>query len=63
MKALFSMRAEYEQHLLFDVYSFGKIMRDIFADGLPHLLPNMEGLLNYMIERCEEENPNCRFTF
>ena len=55
-------RAEYEQHPLFDVFSLGKVLRDIFADGLPHLLPNLEALLNYVIERCEEADPLDRLT-
>jgi hypothetical protein len=45
-------KSEYEQHMLFDAYSLGKVMRDVFEEGLPHLLPNLEGLMNYMIERC-----------
>jgi hypothetical protein len=32
---------EYEQHLLFDAYSLGQVMRDVFDDGLPNLLPNL----------------------
>jgi hypothetical protein len=39
--------------MLFDAYSLGKVMRDVFEDGLPNLLPNMEGLMKYIIERCE----------
>lgn len=34
-------RAEYEQHALFDAFSLGKVMRDIFQEGLPNLLPNL----------------------
>lgn len=56
-------RAEYEQHPLFDVFSLGRVMRDIFEDGLPHLLPNLEALISYIIERCEEVDPMDRLTF
>lgn len=38
-------------------------MRDVFLEGLPRVLPNLEGLMEYMMMRCEEEDPADRLTY
>lgn len=38
-------------------------MRDVFEEGLPKLLPNLQGLTKYIIERCQEPDPADRLTY
>jgi hypothetical protein len=54
---------EYEQHMLFDAFSLGRVMRDVLEEGVPRLLPNLHALVAYVMERCEEEDPADRLTY
>jgi hypothetical protein len=54
---------DYEQHMLFDAYSLGKVMRDVLEEGVPRLLPNLQALVGYIMERCAEVDPADRLSY
>ena len=54
---------EYEQHMLFDAYSLGKLMHDVLEEGVPSFLPNLAGLIGYIMDRCNEADPAYRMTY
>lgn len=49
--------------MLFDAYSLGQVMRDVLEEGIPRILPNLPGILGYIMDRCHEVDPADRMTY